>query len=93
MINDTLQALVLLASIVIVLRAEPALNRMSKGTPLLMRLAFHLLTLGAVGEILFVLAGEVPSWPMVITICGIAALLVCERRLRLYHLPAGRRTQ
>lgn len=89
MINAALQTLVLLASLAIVMRAEPTLNRMSRGTPILVRFAFHLLTLGAVAQILFVLAGEIPSWPMAISTCGIAALLVCDRRLRLFHPPSG----
>ena len=87
-----LQALVVLAAVVIVVRAEPALNRMSRCTPFMIRASFHLLTLGAAAEIVFILSGEVPSWPTAITTVGVAALLVCERRLRLL-CPSPRRKQ
>lgn len=86
----TLQIIVVVAAVVIVLRAEPALNRMNRSTPILVRLAFYLLTLGAVAEILFVLAGRVPTWPTAIMLAGIAAMLFCERRLRLLY-PTARR--
>lgn len=88
-----LKVIVVLASLVIVFRSEPALNRMTRATPILVRLAFYLLTLGAVAEILFVLAGKVPNWPTAIMLAGIAALLFCERRLRLLYPPMQRRTR
>lgn len=78
-----LKAIVLVAAAVIVVRAEPALNRMSKTTPFLVRVSFHLLTLGAVAEIVFVLTGGTPAWQSAITTAGIAALLFCERRMRI----------
>lgn len=86
-----LQAIVLMAAIIIVVRAEPALNRMSRCTPFLIRSSFHLLALGAVAEIVFILSGDVPSWPTAITSAGVAALLFCERRLRLLCPPHRRR--
>lgn len=85
-----LQSIVLVAAVIIVWRAEPALNRMSPCTPFLIRVSFHLLTLGAVAEIVFILSGDVPSWPTAITTVGVAALLICERRLRLL-CPSPRR--
>jgi hypothetical protein len=90
MITLLLQAIVLVAASVIVVRAEPALNRMSKTTPLLVRLSFHLLTLGAIAEIVFVLAGGIPAWQSAITTAGIAALLLCERRMRILFPPHQR---
>lgn len=78
-----LQAIVLLAAVVIIVRAEPALNRMNRCTPFMVRAAFHLLTLGAAAEIVCVVAGDVPNWPTAIVAVGIAALLICERRLRV----------
>lgn len=86
-----LQALVVLAAVVIVVRAEPALNRMSRCTPFMVRASFHLLTLGAVAEIVFIVYGDVPSWPSAITTVGVAFLLVCEKRLRIL-CPMPRRT-
>lgn len=85
------QIAVIVAAVMIVVRAEPALNRMSRDTPFVVRVAFHLLALGAVAEIVFIVAGDVPSWPMAIVTLGVAALLVCERRLRLLCPPVKRR--
>jgi hypothetical protein len=85
-----LQAIVVLAALVILVRAEPALNRMSRCTPFMIRASFHLLTLGAVAQIVFIVAGEIPTWPSAFTTAGVAALLVCERRLRLLF-PRQRR--
>lgn len=90
MITLLLQAIVLMAAAIIVVRAEPALNRMSKSTPFLVRVSFHLLTLGAIAEIVFVLAGGIPAWQSAITTVGIAALLFCERRMRILFPPHQR---
>lgn len=43
-----LQAIVALESVIVALLAEPAINRMSPCTSLVPRLAFHLLTVGAI---------------------------------------------
>ena len=91
MTTSFLQVIVLVAALVIVVRSEPALNRMSRCTPFMIRASFHLLTVGAVAEIVFILAGDVPSWPTAITSVGVAALLFCERRLRLLCPPPRRR--
>ena len=88
-----LKFVVLLAAGVIVVRAEPALNRMSRCTPFMVRASFHLLTLGAVAEIVFILSGDVPTWPTAIMIIGVAALLICERRLRILCPPTRRASQ
>lgn len=88
-----LKIVVLLAAGVIVVRAEPALNRMSRCTPFTVRVAFLLLTLGAVAEIIHILVGGVPSWSTAIVISGAAALLVCERRLRVLCPPPRRASQ
>lgn len=87
-----LQAIVLVAAVIIVWRAEPALNRMSPCTPFLIRVSFLMLAVGAVAEIVFIFAGDVPSWPTAITTVGAAALLFCERRLRLLCPPTRRRS-
>ena len=78
-----LQAILLLAAVIIIVRAEPALNRMSGCTPFMVRAAFHLLTLGAAAEIVCILMGDIPSWPTAIVTAGVAALLICERRMRV----------
>ncbi len=92
MITLLLQAIVLMAASIVVVRAEPALNRMSKSTPFLVRVSFHMLTLGAIAEIVFVLAGGIPAWQSAITTAGIAALLFCERRMRILFPNHQRRT-
>lgn len=81
MTSSLLQAIVLIAAFVIIFRAEPALNRMGRCAPFTMRVAFHLLTLGAIAEIAFVVIGDIPRWPSAIVTAGVAALLVCDRRL------------
>lgn len=83
MIANILSVIVMVAAIVIVIRAEPALNRMNACTPFMVRSAFHLLTLGSTAEIVSILLGEAPSWPTAIVFLGVASLLVCERRLRV----------
>ncbi|MDT3735565.1 MAG: hypothetical protein ROZ00_05020 [Denitratisoma sp.] len=68
---------------IILARAEPAINRMSRDTPRLVRLAFILLAGGAVAGIFAIASGAVPEWHVLMLAAGIAALLVCERRLRI----------
>lgn len=78
-----IQVATLIAAIIILTRSEPALNRMGKDTPLLIRLSVHLLAVGAAAEIGCILFfNEIPTLPTMIITCGIAALLVFERRLR-----------
>ena len=86
------EAVVLVAAIIIIVRSEPALNRMSGCTPMLVRLSFWMLTIGAVAEIVGIFAGAPPGWPDTIIIAGIAALLVCEKRMRILCPATPRRT-
>ena len=74
-----LQAIVALESVIIALLAEPAINRMSPCTSLVPRLAFHLLTVGAVARIYAIATGDIPSVPTAITTGGVALLLICDR--------------
>ena len=74
-----LQAIVAIESVIIALLAEPAINRMSPCTSLVPRLAFHLLTVGAVARLYAILAGDVQTVPTAITTGGVALLLVCDR--------------
>lgn len=86
------QALAVGACLVIVLRCEATINHMTRRTPLLVRLAFWLLLVGAVGSATCILlAGDVPPWPAVFGVWGAALMLFCERRLRyLSKAPKGR---
>ena len=80
MTADTLlQGLVTLESIIVAILAEPAINRMSPCTSLVPRLAFHLLTVGAVARIYAIATGDIPSVPTAITTGGVALLLICDR--------------
>lgn len=77
------QLLGLVLCALILARAEPAINRMSRDTPSLVRLAFILLVGGAVAGIFAIAGGAVPEWHVLMLAGGIAALLVCERRMRI----------
>lgn len=78
------QFLGLILCVIILIRAEPAINRMGQNSPpMLVRLAFALLATGAVGGIIAILAGAVPDRHTLILIAGTAALTVCERRVRI----------
>ena len=77
--STLLQAIVAIESVIVALLAEPAINRMSPCTSLVPRIAFHLLTVGAVARLCAILAGDVPTVPTAITTGGVALLLVCDR--------------
>ena len=78
-----LQAVVLIASLIILFRTEPALNRMSGRTPVGIRLAFCALAVGAVSMINgIILSGYVPTASSALVTMGVALLLNCERRFR-----------
>lgn len=78
-VTPILQSVVLLSSIVVLFLGEPAINRMSPCTPMITRMSFHLLVVGSFGNIVWTCLGDVPQWPEVIVIAGIALLLVCDR--------------
>lgn len=84
-----LKLVVLMASAVVLVRSEPALNRMSRETTFLVRVAFHLLAVGSAAQIVFVVVGDTPSWPTAILLVGVAGLLACEKRLRILT-PRGK---
>lgn len=86
-----LQVLAFLAATIILARAESALNRMSRCTPILIRGSFLLLAVGAAYLILSILAGDVPGGAALILAAGVAMLLVCEQRMRVLLPP--RRTR
>jgi hypothetical protein len=92
MIAIALQVVALVAAGIILARSESALNRMSRCTPILIRGSFFLLAVGAAYLILSILAGDRPSGGAVILTAGVAMLLICERRLRVFLPPRrGRR--
>lgn len=78
------QILTALCCLLILIRAEPALNRMGQlSPPFLMRVAFALLATGAVAGILSLLAGKIPDRHTLLILAGTAALTFCERRVRI----------
>lgn len=79
------QLLTLMACALIFWRVEPALNRCHVlHTSLLINVAFYLLTVGALVLGGSVLIGVVPSWSTTLLAGGIAMLLLCERRVRVF---------
>lgn len=75
-----LQLLAMIESIIVCALAEPAINRMSPCAPLIVRAAFHLLTVGALARIVAIVwYADVPSWPTAITGAGMALMLVSDR--------------
>lgn len=89
MIPMLLTLLALLACIIILWRAEPALARMTPATPFTIRLAMWLLVVGAAAQLLALAMGITPQWPTVVLELGVACLLYCERRLRVL-IPRSR---
>lgn len=82
MIDLALKLLLLIACCAILVRCEPALNRMSPCTPWPIRYALLLIALGAMLGIFGLLDGGSTHPATVILACGIAILLTGERRLR-----------
>ena len=76
--------------VIILVRTEPALNRMSgASTPMSVRLSFALLATGAVAGMIAIFSGKVPDLYTIILAAGTAAFTFCERRIRLLtgHQP------
>lgn len=83
MIDLALKLLLLIACSAILVRCEPALNRMSPCTPWPIRYALLLIALGALLGIFGLLDDDGSTNPAtVILASGIAILLMGERRLR-----------
>lgn len=90
MIDAALQIASALSAFVVLLRAEPALGRMSGATHPVVRISLWLLVVGAAARLgSIVLYGTVPTAYEVITAAGVALLLLCERRIRIL-VPPGR---
>lgn len=90
MIDAALQIASALSAFVVLLRAEPALGRMSGATPPAVRVSLWLLVVGTAARLgSIVLYGTVPPAYEVITAAGVALLLLCERRIRIL-VPPGR---
>lgn len=96
MIIDSLfQVAAVSACIVIILRTDPAINRMCRRTVVMIRHSIVLIQVGAIAELGgVILLGRVPDLSEVLVLIGVAVLLVCERRMRaLVPLPRPHRRQ
>lgn len=88
MIDAALQIASALSAFVVLLRAEPALGRMSAATPPAVRISIWLLVVGAAARLgSIVLYGATPTIYEAITAAGVALLLLCERRIRILVQP------
>lgn len=77
-----LQAVALAASLVIFFRVEPAVNLMGRACRLPVRVAFWLLAVGSAWLMLSITQGYRPPLSVTLTLCGLAVLLLAERRVR-----------
>lgn len=77
-----LQGVALLAALVIFFRVEPIVNLMGRACRLPVRVAFWLLAVGSAWLMLSITQGYQPPPSVTLTLCGLAVLLVAERRVR-----------
>lgn len=75
----------------VIWRGEPALAKMRKGTPILLRFSLWLLVVGAFARLVWISLGNVPDPVTLLMLGGVAAMLLCERRITV--LTRGRRTR
>lgn len=69
---------------VILFRAEPAINQMNATAQhWMIRAAFAALATGAAADLIAISAGAIPSFSHLVLTGGIAALLLCKKRIRL----------
>lgn len=84
MIDALMQVTTSIAAAVVLMRAEPAIARMQPATNILVRIAMVALTVGAVALLgSIALMEHVPSLTELLLSSGCAALLICERRVRV----------
>lgn len=80
MIDMALQIVSAGAAGVILYRAEPALNRMSGHTHIMVRISMFLLVVASAAQLgSVVLFGHIPSASEALLFAGVASLLSCER--------------
>ena len=79
MIDSAMQITVIISSLIVALLSKGAINRMSPGTAFFPRVAFVVLTTGAVASLYSVYSGDVPSASTLLTTVGLALLLICDR--------------
>lgn len=73
-------------------RAEGAINRMTRQTAMIVRLAFEqLAAAAAAGLVAIAFFRYVPNWHELLMAGGVASLMMCERRIRLLSRDSRRR--
>lgn len=72
-------------------RGEPALAKMQKGTPILMRFSLWLLVVGSFARLVWIFLGNVPDPVTLLMLGGVSVMLLCERRVSV--LTRGRRVK
>lgn len=91
-----LQTIGIVESVIILVLAEPVLNRMSPCAPLLIRWSFHAVAMGSACRLYHILSGHPPSWSSLLQVGGLTALLLLDQ-LRRYrgarpeNAPPGKR--
>lgn len=78
----TQQALALIATLVIFVRAELVINLMGTACRLPVRAAFWLVGVGSAGLVLSITQGYRPNWATALVLAGFALVMVVERRVR-----------
>ncbi len=73
------KGIVFVSSLVTLILAEPAINRLSPCSPFLARFAFHCLAVGGAGNLVWVALGDPPRWPEAVMGLGVALLLGFDR--------------
>jgi len=79
-----LQTIGIIESVIILVLAEPVLNRMSPCAPLLIRWSFHALAAGSAFRLYHILSGHAPSWSALLQVGGLTSLLLLDQ-LRRYR--------
>jgi hypothetical protein len=73
------KGIVFFSSLITLILAELAINRMSPCSPFLARFAFHCLAVGGAGNLVWVALGDSPQWPEAVMGLGVALLLGFDR--------------
>lgn len=73
----------------VIWKGEPALAKMRKETPILLRFSLWLLVVGSFARLIWISLGNVPDPVTLLMLGGVSVLLLCERRVSV--LTRGRR--
>jgi len=79
MIENLMIIAAVLESIVILVLAEPVLNRMSPCAPFAVRLSVHAIAMGSAIRLFHLADGHTPSWSSLLQVGGFSALLLCHQ--------------